>query len=517
MKVIPMSMQEIDDDDTAVVELNDDEANAGLPEGFIRDCYDDAIPVGFDDELTTMLPEEIAHVVGLHESKAERDVALFSIFNTLSAAMPHVEFTHRSIYRANTMSLIIGPSGSGKGVMEFAYKLVAPIEQELREINVAAQKEYESKMIDYECDLRNYKDSRKHGYLGADGIPLEQPVMPERPPYRQFTLSASTTYPGFLKVVHDNPDTLLIFDTEAATMEMSRKGDYGINGSVIMKLFGHEKLDRDIKTEERNEVLHPYVSVQMSGTFRYLSEHFTNTSDGEFNRYDFFLVPEDRTYRMFDEESTRRINEAYDDLSLIVYQIYKSLSSSDTELQYVISKETRKVICDFCENLDQYYSLADPTCTQDMFAVIKRRNVGIYRRAMLADIFRYLVDHKYQLPEDGIIPCTQQAIEMAMSMTETLVRHSYAAMQYIHADRTNEVKHNLHLVPGLQMIRDIDKDTFTTAEAFAIGSMHRLSKRQIERMLTEMVRNGWLIKEKKGVYRKQDLDQVSSVKRKKLQ
>ena len=207
----------------------------------------------FDEAIYNGLPEILRRATGTMHIPQEKDLILIGSIVTLSCALlPFRTIYHgRTIY-PNMYLFVPGPAGSGKGRLDFCYRLVRPIHIEKRDAWQLAQHKYKQ-------DLEQYRSLPKKDKATA--------TSPVKPPIGLLRIPANSSATSFAEAMADNGN-MLMFETEGDTVVNTFKSDYGNYSDNFRKAFAHEEfgyLRRGNDSEER-EVTNPRLTVVLSGT-----------------------------------------------------------------------------------------------------------------------------------------------------------------------------------------------------------------------------------------------------------
>lgn len=119
-------------------------------------------------------PGLLSDVLKVAADDREYDLMLLSSLTVLSTVMPGVSgMLKKQLYKPPFYTLIIGPSGSGKGCINVVRKLADPWQDYIFDISKAKVKEYEEQKElsdNYKAQVRAAKGKK------PVGLPPEEPV-----------------------------------------------------------------------------------------------------------------------------------------------------------------------------------------------------------------------------------------------------------------------------------------------------------------------------------------------------
>lgn len=229
----------------------------------------------FPDTVFEALPDFLWKVTNLMNTPQERSLVLIGGIVTLSSALLPLSAIYFGKTTYPNMYLFVpGPAGSGKGRLDFCFRLVRPIHKE-------KYRRWQDAKDEYKKELARYKRQRK-----SDNIDP-----PEKPPIQLLRVPANSSATSFAQAMADNGN-LLIFETEGDTVVNSFNSEYGDYSDSFRKAFAHESfgyLRRGDDGEER-EIENPRLSVVLSGTPEQVKSLIKDAENGLLSRFMFFCV-----------------------------------------------------------------------------------------------------------------------------------------------------------------------------------------------------------------------------------
>lgn len=231
----------------------------------------------FDESVYDNLPRLLRDAVATMNIPQEKDLILIGSIATLSCALLPLRtiFHGRTIY-PNIYLFVPGPAGSGKGRLDFCYRLVKPIHLEKREIWQTAQAEYKQEMDRYRAL------SKKEKALATS---------PVKPPITLLRIPANTSSTAFAEAMADNGN-MLMFETEGDTVVNTFSNEYGNYSDNFRKAFAHEEFGylRRGNDNEEKEVQNPRLSVVLSGTPEQVKSLIKDAENGLLSRFIFYCM-----------------------------------------------------------------------------------------------------------------------------------------------------------------------------------------------------------------------------------
>ncbi len=390
----------------------------------------------------------------------ERDVFLTSALTILSGCLPEVRgvYHQRTVY-PNLFSFILAPPASGKGSMQSSKELADKYHKSLLEESKANRKAYEQ-------ELRIYKKANSATNKQAD--PNAEP--PEEPPFRVVYIPANTSSAQLYVHLQDNDEKGIICETEADTLGIVFKNEWGSYSDLLRKGFHHEKVSLSRKTnKEFIDINHPRISVALTGTPNQIFNIIPNAEDGLFSRFIFYAFRADAGWVSPAPDPDRaNLTEHFEALSEVVLQMVQFLSENPTKIE--LSAEQWEVMNKFfSENLEDITRLVGEEAT----SVVKRMGLIFYRLCMIFTAMRKF--------EDGdcseVLTATDEDVQIALALTETFLQHSILIFSNLPGqDATYSVKNP----PKKQKFLEALPDCFTRKEAVDIGKKAGFATRTVD-------------------------------------
>lgn len=227
---------------------------------------------------TYQWPNFLQRCVACGGSDPQRDILWLSCLAVLGATIaPTLHFFYsRRKFHPNLQLFVVAEAASGKGVMSWAYRLGAPMHRRFR-------REYEQARAIYKKQLAAYQQ------LGKKKSEMEEPV---QPPVHLFYISGNNTGTGLLENLFDAKGMGILFLYEADEISTSIASQYGHFSDVLRKVFDHEKLSFNRRTDrEYREVERTWLTVVMSGTPGQVEPYVNSAENGLFSRILFYKAP----------------------------------------------------------------------------------------------------------------------------------------------------------------------------------------------------------------------------------
>jgi hypothetical protein len=431
------------------------------------------------NSVYTSLPNLLTIGANAFEQQREKDVFLTSALSILSGCLPEVsgEYGQRTVY-PNLFSFILAPAASGKGSMISAKELADKYHQELLQQSLEEKKNYDRQM-------REYK--KRNNAVSKNSNPEEEP--PEEPNFKVVFIPANTSSAKIYQHLQENEEMGIICETEADTLGMVFKNDWGSYSELLRSSFHHERVSLSRKTNrEYIEINNPRLSVALSGTPNQIFNIITNAEDGLFSRFIYYLFRTDRVW----------ISPAPKKGGQNLTELFKVLSSQVLEMVHFLKKYPTKICLpeNQWETLNQAFTThledIDSLVGGDALSVVKRMGLILYRFCMILTAIR-----KFENGDlSETIYCSNDDFQTALSLVEVYLQHSILMFNNL---PNQSAQHGIKIKPKKEKFFDSLPEKFHRREAVEIGTKLGIKERTIDNTLKSWT-GDFLQKEDTGIY-----------------
>ena len=444
---------------------------------------DRTLPI-LDPSVYTNLPSILRKAVDTMHIRQEKDLVLIGSIVTLSSVLlPFRTIFHGRTIFPNMFLFVPGPAGSGKGRLDFCYRLVRPIHNDKRELWQLQQEEYKQELDRYRALSKKEKANT---------------TSPVKPPITLLRVPANCSATSFAEAMADNGN-MLMFETEGDTVVNTFKSDYGNYSDNFRKAFAHEEfgyLRRGNDSEEK-EVHNPRLSVVLSGTPEQVKSLIPNAENGLLSRFIFYtLSATDEWLDGFSGYDTENpLEKVFDDLGAEVERYYQHLKSIQ-EVWFSLSFVQQQKFNDyFAEEKQRMKEL-----NGDLYnASTHRLSWALLRISMILSALRCMDTGK--VPEK--IECSDTDFDTALSIIRTISQHNDYIFHVLNEGITEEVKvSETYSSAARSTLLSILPDSFTSKDMQAAAVKISKSVRTVERQIRRAINNGQVKELGKGSYQK---------------
>ena len=451
---------------------------------FVESQAEDRTLPLLDPSVYTNLPSILSKAVDTMHIPQEKDLVLIGSIVTLSSALlPFRTIFHGRTIFPNMFLFVPGPAGSGKGRLDFCYRLVRPIHNDKRELWQLQQEEYRQELDRYRALSKKEKANT---------------TSPVKPPITLLRIPANSSATSFAEAMADNGN-MLMFETEGDTVVNTFKSDYGNYSDNFRKAFAHEEfgyLRRGNDSEEK-EVHNPRLSVVLSGTPEQVKSLIPNAENGLLSRFIFYtLSATDEWLDGFSGyDADNPLEKVFDDLGNEVERYYQHLKNIQ-EVWFTLSFVQQQKFNDyFAEEKQRMKAL-----NGDLYnASTHRLSWALLRISMILTALRCMDTGK--VPEK--VECSDIDFDTALSIIRTISQHNDYIFNVLNEGVTEEVKvSETYSSAARSTLLSILPDSFTSKDMQAAAVKISKSIRTVERQIRRAIDNGQVKELGKGSYQK---------------
>ena len=343
------------------------------PLGFDIDPDEVGLP-HFDRAVIDRFPGLLSDVLKVAADDREYDLMLLSSLTVLSTIMPGVRgMLKKQLYKPPFYTLIIGPSGSGKGCINVVRKLADPWQDYIFDISKAKVKEYEEQKElsdNYKAQVRAAKGKKPVGLPPEEPVPVCQ---------KRLHMSGYTTTARMIEQLDVNsPYASFLYETELESVNNTIMQDFGGYSYVLNQAFQHERIGCSSKTNGTSFIEFPELGFLATGTPGMLLKLIPSTESGLYSRLLIYRITGRADYQpLTSVDDTMCSVRYFERLGQRVLDMAVHLEKSPTFV--VFSDKQRK-------RLDRYfereYNNVRVFGNDDVASVVLRHRLIIFRIAM---------------------------------------------------------------------------------------------------------------------------------------
>ena len=436
----------------------------------------------FDETIYNDLPIILERATGTMNIRQEKDLVLIGSIVTISSILlPFRTIYHGRTIFPNMFLFVPGPAGSGKGRLDFCYRLVRPIHQDKRDLWLLAQEEYKQ-------ELDRYRALSKKEKANA--------TSPVKPPITLLRVPANCSATSFAEAMADNGN-MLMFETEGDTVVNTFKSDYGNYSDNFRKAFAHEEfgyLRRGNDSEEK-EVQNPRLSVVLSGTPEQVKSLIPNAENGLLSRFIFYCMSATDEwldgFSGYDTDSP--LEKVFDDLGTEIEKFYQHLTQIN-EVWFTLSIVQKLKFNDYFAGEKQRMK----ELNGDLYnASTHRLSWACLRIAMVLTALRCM--DRGTVPEK--IECSDVDFDIALSIIRTVSEHNDYIFNVLNEGITEDVKvSETYSSAARHVLLNNMPDRFSSEDMQALSVKLGKSIRTIQRQVRRAIQNGQVKELAKGRY-----------------
>ena len=416
------------------------------------------------DGVYNLLPPFLQELCSPFQGR-EKDIVLLSSLGVMSATLPKVFGVYNGQkYRPNLYIMIVAPPASGKGSMNNSKKLIDKIHNRIREIS--------------EGNIEDCKAENKTSKTPNNKCPeLEVKVIPGN-------VSSSKIY----KHLKNSNDGLLIFETEADTISMMIKQDWGNFSDVMRKAFHHESISISREIDDKFiEVPFPVLSMVISGTPNQVKPFIQSRDNGLFSRFLFYFFEETSKWKDVSPAGvTNNFSEIFTFAGDTLFELHGKLQDNRTDIEITLSESQWRTLNSQMEYVVNIYIHLKNT---DSISTLKRHSVMMFRMCMILTIIRNKDNETFA----NIIECSDDDFNAALQIMKTAIDHSISV-----ANLLSDKKKELPVLESM-LIANLNPN-FSRAEAVEQGRLLNIPTRTVDSILSRWLNTGIILKISQGNY-----------------
>ena len=454
--------------------------------GFDIEAEDARLP-HFGRDLFDRLPKLLADAVAPAVDDTEFDLMLLAGLTVCSTALPGVTGNLKDEpYAPPFYTLLIGPSGSGKGCIHAMHKVVEPWQRYVADMSRHDVEQYKKEKEAYDT----YKFQQRYGKKKTTAGPA--PTEPKPVFLKQLHMSGYTTTARMIEQLHINDHyASLMFETELESVTVTLTQDFGGYGYLLNQIFHHETISSSSKTNGSFLVRRPMMGLLATGTPGMLAQLVPSTESGLFSRLLIYKITGHTEYRPLTSSDNVRQNAFYyDGLGLRLLDIAIHLDKSPTFVSF--SDKQRKRLDRYFKR--EYYNVRVFN-NNDVASVVLRHRLIIFRMAMVLTALR----KGESLSTDAHIEISDEDFETAFHIGTRTLQHSLLISTSM---KHGKAEHH-YKIPTIQLDLFADMpDEFRITEILELASVRGISRATVYRMLKKAQEYKLLISVGAGCYRK---------------
>ncbi|UKY87386.1 DUF3987 domain-containing protein [Elizabethkingia anophelis] len=315
------------------------------------------------------LPEILKEVAD-NFSGREKDIVLTSTLAALGCAIPNVY----GMYGGNEVFpqlyvAIIAPPASGKGSMMKSQLIIQKIHNVIvgKEANWG---EFQSDEVTSETKEESDKKEKKT----------------DKPDYKLKIVPANISSAQLLYYMNKVNDGMLMIESEADTLGIMIKQDWGNYSDILRKAFHHEPVSLSRKGDDTYIVVEkPKLSLAISGTPLQLKPIINQSENGLLSRFIVYTFSEISSFKNVFSNEGKGINNNLNKIAEKVLDIYNKLKQRQSSLEFEL---TPNQIERFLKYFEDKHNTSVRNEPEGFISNIHRLGLIFFRVAMIIAVYR---------------------------------------------------------------------------------------------------------------------------------
>lgn len=378
---------------------NDTEINKESLKKLINDSNENSSEAWDNNENNTLpqelydnLPEILSEPLRLFTEPSERDIVLISVLVVLSGCLPNIYgYYDGKVVSPNLFAFIVGQAGSGKGSCGYAKILGQKIHARLHSENISYS------------DNSNESDSQITTNLKAP---------------KMLFIPANSSSTGIAELLGMNNGRGILFESEADTLSVTLKSEYGDYSELLRKSFHHETHSYYRRgNKEYLEIPEPKLSLLLSGTFNQLSKLIPSAENGLFSRFIFYVLQSDSSFRDVFEDTNRDKVVKFQEFAEKIEYLFFSLIEFQKPVEFSLTNPQKAEFNEFFSKLTEITSIQHGS---EILGSAKRLAIICFRVSMILTILR-----RYNRLQEGILEkCSDEDFQASLMLCNAVFKHT---------------------------------------------------------------------------------------------
>ena len=439
-------------------------------------------------EVYNNLPDLLQQIVSKADSPEDADLLLLGSMTVFSSCLPNIYglYNQCEVY-PNLFLFVVSQASAGKGRLSLCRRLVAPIHKHLREI-YAIEKEQ------YEIDLSRYVSTKNK----------EEVPKPQEPPLRTLFIPANNSATGLFQLLKENDEKGLIFETEGDTLSQTFKSEHGNYSDGFRKAFHHEPISYNRrKDREFVELAHPQLSALLSGTPRQVLSLIPDAENGLFSRFLFYYINLQPVWKnVFAGNENVPLEYQFDKIASAFQTLYHRLQQQPARLCFALSPQQQKQFNAWFDSEQQRYH---SKFGDSFIGAVRRLGLSTFRIAMILTALRQMeLNSPLQFSPlqhgegSGVRICSDLDFNAALSITQTLIRHSALIFRQLPAE-TPDHAHSIN--PQQRLFHALPQE-FDRRKYLEIAQSMNIPAKTAEKQIERYLKDNLIERIAHGIYRK---------------
>lgn len=442
------------------------------------------------DTVFDKLPQLFQDAVKPHRSSRQRDIMLASALTVVSACMPGITGLYDGCeYSPHLYFFVVAKAANGKNMASQPFKMARHYVSILKAESDRKMAQYIQDKADFEAYCQQMKADRKP--VDTSREPIEpHAVMPWIP--------ANISRPMFIKqVVYNGRCGSFVLETEADALSVNKSTDWGDLSLLLRAAFHHERISMarsgDVKKDGFEEIDEPHFAIFVTGTPDQFVRLMGDAENGLYSRFCVYAFSEREGWHN-PAPSSQGVNfkQYYAHLGETLSQ-YAFFSREHPAEFRLTESQWRRFNAEMAPLLDK----AQDFGFENEPSVVKRLGLILYRVAMTLSAVRR-ADREIGSSE---FYCNDDDFESALAISRVCLEHSKLMLSgfKVQDKFSGSLKKG---VSGPEEILAKLPDTFSKKEVVALYKELGKSSSTARRFLENLIKEGRIIKEARGTFRK---------------
>lgn len=335
-----------------------------------------------DNQVYDHLPELLKKGCRAFDDNRERDVFLTGALTTLSGCLNSVKGVYRNdeVY-TNLNCFIVAPPASGKSALRYAKDICMPLHKKLQTQNSS----------------------------NSSDVPGNSKI-------RGLFVAGNSSSAAIIKHLDANQGSGIMVETEADTLNVANKQDWGNFSDMLRKAFHHEVISYSRVSNDTIEIEKPKLSIALSGTPNQIKNLIQSPEDGFFSRFIYYVYNTEPVWKSI--MSNTIVTNRTEYFNNLANELLEGINVSNSICRNVSLTKPQMEIFD--EYFEHQLTRFITEFNEEIRSSIIRFGLICYRIAMILTALR-AIESKSDSVE---LACTDKDFETAIILTDVYMTHS---------------------------------------------------------------------------------------------
>jgi Protein of unknown function (DUF3987) len=341
------------------------------------------------------LPNVLKNCVNTFSNEADKPVFIYGGLSLLSSVFNIYGFYNEKRLYCNLFTYLIAKSGTGKGVIDMAFKMIEPI-----------------------ADFISITSMDETGYAT-----------------KTLLFPGNISSAALIGELEINNGKGLIYETEGDTLSSAIKKEFGDFSDILRKFYHHEPISYKRKGErKRVYIAKPRASVCITSTFGQLLSLIPSGENGLFSRFMYYEManPSQKFQARLRENTYQQNIIPFQQAGERIFQIFQKIQYQELSFEPT-EKQEEQFNQIFQKWKDKTTDMLDGQ--DDFWGSIHRGGVIAFRIAMILTLLRYAEEERLEniIESEEKLICSDDDFLTAIELSHIAINNAFSIFKRLPA------------------------------------------------------------------------------------